>query len=393
MNYFESINKEVNNIGINKINLRKNNLNLIINKSSDYSNEVSNNYDYLNNGNSSNVNNDNINNNYMGNGLNHNLNNDNNSNINVNKPINIVIKNNSNSNNQIKNKNEQDSENYISQDITGININENNVGRKHILRDRFLREFAIGNSNLKQNKQNCNVFNNKHVNDIVNNNNIRNIQKISNADSYNNSNSMSNNKNVINKITINNKYKNKQESTESLLNKLKEPSRTSNGLNSNSNNKNGNNIQKQSIRKQSVNNDNNDSHKQVNKNNIIYVRKNNNKHKKIYKDEYNIVKHSLKKYKSFKIDDILGTNDFLVVNNNNSIEPRSYKEIFSMKDKDMWLKAVDEELYNMKRMNAFSIISKVPKDANVISTRWVLKHKKNSEGKIIKYKTRLVSKG
>jgi Zn-finger protein len=54
---------------------------------------------------------------------------------------------------------------------------------------------------------------------------------------------------------------------------------------------------------------------------------------------------------------------------------------------------VDEELNNMKKMNVFSIIRKVPKDANVISTRWVLKHKKDSEGKIIKYKARLVAKG
>jgi len=37
----------------------------------------------------------------------------------------------------------------------------------------------------------------------------------------------------------------------------------------------------------------------------------------------------------------------------------------------MWLKAVNEELDNMKRMKVFTIINKVPKDTNIISTRWV----------------------
>ena len=35
-----------------------------------------------------------------------------------------------------------------------------------------------------------------------------------------------------------------------------------------------------------------------------------------------------------------------------------------MDDKDMWLKAVDEELDNMKRMKVFTIINKVSKDSN-----------------------------
>ena len=64
-----------------------------------------------------------------------------------------------------------------------------------------------------------------------------------------------------------------------------------------------------------------------------------------------------------------------------------------MKDKDKWLKAVDEELDNMRRMNVFTIVDEVPKNDNVVSTRWVLKYKSNANSKIVKYKARLVAKG
>jgi len=64
-----------------------------------------------------------------------------------------------------------------------------------------------------------------------------------------------------------------------------------------------------------------------------------------------------------------------------------------MKDKDKWLKAVDEELDNMRRMNVFTIVDEVPKNDNVVSTRWVLKYKRNANDKIVKYIIRLVAKG
>eukprot|EP00833_Pecoramyces_ruminatium_P000880 jgi/Orpsp1_1/1174912/evm.model.c7180000051932.1 len=44
-------------------------------------------------------------------------------------------------------------------------------------------------------------------------------------------------------------------------------------------------------------------------------------------------------------------------------------------------------------MKVFTIVKKVPKGANIISTRWVLKYKRDSNGNIIKYKARLVARG
>jgi len=84
---------------------------------------------------------------------------------------------------------------------------------------------------------------------------------------------------------------------------------------------------------------------------------------------------------------------FLAIESNNLREPDNYKDIFNMSDKDEWLEAVDDELENMKRMNVYTVVNKVPKGANIITNRWVLKYKRSSEGKIIKRKARLVARG
>ena len=43
-------------------------------------------------------------------------------------------------------------------------------------------------------------------------------------------------------------------------------------------------------------------------------------------------------------------------------------------------------------MNIFIIIDKVP-NTNIVTTRWVLKYKRDANGKIVKYKARNVAKG
>lgn len=75
------------------------------------------------------------------------------------------------------------------------------------------------------------------------------------------------------------------------------------------------------------------------------------------------------------------------------MEPQNYGDIFNLEDKDEWLEAVDEERNNFKRLNVYSETDEVPEDANIISGRWVLKHKKDANGNIIKRKARLVAKG
>ena len=75
------------------------------------------------------------------------------------------------------------------------------------------------------------------------------------------------------------------------------------------------------------------------------------------------------------------------------IEPENYEDIFNLEDKEEWLEAVDEERNNFQRLNVYSETDEVPEGANIISGRWVLKHKKDAEGNVIKRKARLVAKG
>jgi len=94
-----------------------------------------------------------------------------------------------------------------------------------------------------------------------------------------------------------------------------------------------------------------------------------------------------KKYKSFDIDEIMENNVFMVVNmKKESDEPTSYQDIFFRKDKDEWVTAIDNELNNMKKMNVYTPIKKLPKGVNVISTRWVFKNIHDVNGRVYKKK-------
>jgi len=47
----------------------------------------------------------------------------------------------------------------------------------------------------------------------------------------------------------------------------------------------------------------------------------------------------------------------------------------------------------MKNMNVYTIVDKIPKNANLVSSRWIFKYKKDGEGNIIQRKARLVARG
>jgi len=74
-------------------------------------------------------------------------------------------------------------------------------------------------------------------------------------------------------------------------------------------------------------------------------------------------------------------------------EPLYYKDIFKLRDKDKWLEAVKNELDNMKNMNVYKVINKIPEGANIISSRWIFKYKRDADGNIVKRKARLVARG
>jgi len=77
----------------------------------------------------------------------------------------------------------------------------------------------------------------------------------------------------------------------------------------------------------------------------------------------------------------------------NITEPTDYYDIFTMKDKDLWIKAINEELESLKNMNVYIFVNKVPKGSNIVTCRWVLKYKRDPKGNIIKRKARIVARG
>ena len=74
-------------------------------------------------------------------------------------------------------------------------------------------------------------------------------------------------------------------------------------------------------------------------------------------------------------------------------EPRNYKDILNMSDKNEWLEAVDNELMSMHELNVFTDVKNVPKGTNIISPKWVFKYKYDLNGNLAKRKARLVARG
>ena len=72
-----------------------------------------------------------------------------------------------------------------------------------------------------------------------------------------------------------------------------------------------------------------------------------------------------------------------------STEPQNVKE--ACKD-ECWVKAMEEELEQIERNNTWELVP-IPKDKNVIGTKWIFKNKLNENGDVVRNKARLVCKG
>ena len=73
-------------------------------------------------------------------------------------------------------------------------------------------------------------------------------------------------------------------------------------------------------------------------------------------------------------------------------EPTSLKEALASKDKKQWIQAIKAELKSHK-INQTWRYSRLPKGRSAIGCRYVFKRKRGPDGKITKYKVRLVAKG
>ena len=70
----------------------------------------------------------------------------------------------------------------------------------------------------------------------------------------------------------------------------------------------------------------------------------------------------------------------------------TYEEAKRQSDWPKWEEAIRAELRSLEANKTWSVVER-PKDANVVSSKWVLRIKKNAAGEIEKYKARLVARG
>lgn len=72
-------------------------------------------------------------------------------------------------------------------------------------------------------------------------------------------------------------------------------------------------------------------------------------------------------------------------------DPESFEEAINCQDKELWLKAMNEELDSLAKNDVWELVDR-PK-GNIVSNKWVLKTKRKADGTIERYKARLVARG
>jgi Reverse transcriptase (RNA-dependent DNA polymerase) len=73
-------------------------------------------------------------------------------------------------------------------------------------------------------------------------------------------------------------------------------------------------------------------------------------------------------------------------------DPCTYKEAMSRPDAAKWELACSAEICAFKDMGTFEIVLR-PEDRKVVGSKWVFKIKRGPDGKVIKYKSRIVAQG
>lgn len=73
-------------------------------------------------------------------------------------------------------------------------------------------------------------------------------------------------------------------------------------------------------------------------------------------------------------------------------DPKFYQEAVSGPDADHWKAAMQAELDQLHEMGTWDLVER-PAERSVIGCKWVFRIKRDSEGRIVKYKARLVAQG
>ncbi|CAI7887105.1 unnamed protein product [Closterium sp. NIES-53] len=73
-------------------------------------------------------------------------------------------------------------------------------------------------------------------------------------------------------------------------------------------------------------------------------------------------------------------------------EPATLKEALESSDVEEWKKAMESELKSIEENGTWELVE-LPEGCNAITSKWLFKIKSNADGKIKRYKSRLVAKG
>ena len=72
-------------------------------------------------------------------------------------------------------------------------------------------------------------------------------------------------------------------------------------------------------------------------------------------------------------------------------EPESFQAVQSRKDKQIWLKAMHEEMNSLNKNKTYDLVE-LSNGKKVLKNKWMFKLKKDGD-KLVKYKAQLVVKG
>jgi hypothetical protein len=73
-------------------------------------------------------------------------------------------------------------------------------------------------------------------------------------------------------------------------------------------------------------------------------------------------------------------------------DPTSFEEAMRSDHSSKWLKAMEDEMKSMSANKVWDL-EEIPKGAKTVGCKWVYKTKYDSQGKVERFKVRLVAKG
>ena len=83
---------------------------------------------------------------------------------------------------------------------------------------------------------------------------------------------------------------------------------------------------------------------------------------------------------------------YIVQDMNSEEDPVTFEEAMKSPHSSKWRVAMEDELKSMKENKVWDL-EEIPKGAKTVGCKWVYKTKRDSKGKIERYKTRFVAKG